>query len=240
MTTQHSKQLFEDNMRGYQTEERTLHTIRKCVVDGAPEVIFIRSDRPCLVVAGESKEVIANLKTRIMGDTLYIEQEGISISVNSVRINMVGNGCVIAGGDMYVSGSGRVRGGTTVTTASTKVVVGIALPEAPSFQLRGSADLVLQDLKQRNLDLSIRGSGDIEAFGTVDILNVEIAGSCDVDVSELVARSASLSIAGSGDIEAYVTQQVHARIAGSGDIKVRGNPPIRDHSVAGSGKIKFK
>lgn len=227
-------------MRGYQTEERTLHAIRKCVVDGSPEVIFIRSDRPCLVVAGESKEVIANLKTRIMGDTLYIEQEGISISVNGARINVVGNGCVIAGGDIYISGDSRVRGGSTITTASTKVVVGIALPEAPSFQVRGSADLVLQDLKQRNLDLSVRSSGDIEASGTVDILNVEIFGSGDVDVSSLTAQSASLSITGSGDIEAYVTQQVRARIAGSGDIKVRGNPPIRDHSVAGSGKVKFK
>lgn len=227
-------------MRGYQTEERTLHSIQKCVVDGSPEVIFIRSDRPCLVVAGESKEVIANLKTRIVNDTLYIEQEGVSISANGARINIVGNGCVIAGGDMYVGGNGRVRGGSTVSTASTKVVVGIALPEAPSIQVRGSADIVLQDLRQRNLDLSVRGSGDIQASGTVDVLNVEIAGSGDVDASELAARSASLSIAGSGDIEAYVTQQVHARIAGSGDIKVRGNPSIRDHAVAGSGKVKFK
>jgi hypothetical protein len=29
-------------------------------------------------------------------------------------------------------------------------------------------------------------------------------------------------------------------VAGSGDIVVRGNPPSRDQSVAGSGDIKFK
>jgi len=52
--------------------------------------------------------------------------------------------------------------------------------------------------------------------------------------------SAVLSVSGSGDIDAYVTQSVKARVAGSGDIVVRGNPPIRDHSVAGSGDIKFK
>ena len=43
-----------------------------------------------------------------------------------------------------------------------------------------------------------------------------------------------------GDIEAFIRSEVRARVAGSGDILVRGNPPHRDHSVAGSGKIKFR
>ncbi|WP_454844529.1 GIN domain-containing protein [Pseudomonas veronii] len=49
-----------------------------------------------------------------------------------------------------------------------------------------------------------------------------------------------MSVAGSGDIDAYVSDSVKARVAGSGDIVIRGNPPIRDHTVAGSGDIKFK
>lgn len=60
------------------------------------------------------------------------------------------------------------------------------------------------------------------------------------DTSELVATSAKLSEAGSGDIDAYVSNSVKARVAGTADIVIRGNPPIRDHSVAGSGDIKFK
>lgn len=41
-------------------------------------------------------------------------------------------------------------------------------------------------------------------------------------------------------IEAFARSEVRARVAGSGDIMVRGNLPRRDHSVAGSGKIKFR
>ncbi|UZM16239.1 DUF2807 domain-containing protein [Pseudomonas kielensis] len=74
----------------------------------------------------------------------------------------------------------------------------------------------------------------------MDLLDAEVASSGDVDASELVATSAKLSVAGSGDIDAYVSNSVKARVAGSGDIVIRGNPPIRDHSVAGSGDIKFK
>jgi hypothetical protein len=58
-----------------------------------------------------------------------------------------------------------------------------------------------------------------------------------VDASELIADRASLSVAGSGDIEAFIRSEVRARLVGSGDILVWGNPPHRDHSVAGSGKM---
>ena len=61
-----------------------------------------------------------------------------------------------------------------------------------------------------------------------------------MNTSELVATSAKLSVAGSGNIDVYVSNSVKARVAGSGDIVIRGNPPIRDHSVAGSGDITFK
>lgn len=100
--------------------------------------------------------------------------------------------------------------------------------------------MTLYDLQQPALDVGVQGSGDITAFGQVEHLDAEVAGSGDVDVSELVAMSADLTVAGSGDIDAFVTKSVRARVAGSGDIVVRGNPPIRDHSVAGSGDIKFK
>ena len=100
--------------------------------------------------------------------------------------------------------------------------------------------MTLYDLQQSALDVCVQGSGDITAFGKVEHLDAEVAGSGDVDAGELMAMSAKLSVAGSGDIDAYVTQSVRARVAGSGDIVVRGNPPIRDHSVAGSGDIKFK
>lgn len=96
------------------------------------------------------------------------------------------------------------------------------------------------DLRQDALDLEIQGSGDITVSGEVTRLHVQVAGSGDVDASELIAESADLSVAGSGDIEAFVRSDVRARVAGSGDIVVRGNPPRRDDRVAGSGKIKFR
>lgn len=230
----------------YAKEDRPMRPVSKIVVKGAVDVVFFRAPAAHLVVAGENHEAIRSIKTCFDDKRLVIEQEGIFISGASSSIHVSGSGNIVAGGDIYVSGC---RGGVTmqfsgpsggVVAGPGRCIVGIALPEAPSIRIKGSGDVTLYDLQQSLLDVGIQGSGDITAFGQVEHLDAEVAGSGDVDASELVATSAELSVAGSGDIDAYVAQSVKARVAGSGDIVVRGNPPIRNHSVAGSGKIKFK
>lgn len=222
----------------YEKEERPMRPVCKVVVKGAVDVVFFRAPGAHLVVAGETQDSIRGIKTRFDDSKLVIEQEGESISVAGGSIHVSGSGNIVAGGTIY-EGGGR-RGSSSVVIGQGRCIIGIALPEAPSIRIKGSGDVTLYDLQQPVLDVGIQGSGDITAFGQVEHLDVEVAGSGDVDASELVAMSAELSVAGSGDIDAYVRQSVKARIAGSGDIVVRGNPPIRDQSVAGSGDIKFK
>lgn len=225
-----------DRIESYVKEERPLQPIRKVVVKGSVDVVFRRCDKPMLIVAGETAEAVASVKTCFNGGKLVIEREGMTISMAAGR-NIVFHGSVsgsLVMGDI-------VNGKPTGTSISQgKVVVGVALPEAPAVKIKGSGDVTLLDLRQAGLVLDIEGSGDITAYGQVAHLEVEIAGSGDVDASELIADRASLSVAGSGDIEAFICSEVRARVAGSGDILVRGDPPHRDHSVAGSGKIKFR
>lgn len=177
-----------------------------------------------------------SIKTQLEGDKLVIEQDGVSISGGGANIHVSGTGNIFIGGTINVGGR---QGGITMQFKE-RCIVGVALPQAPSIRIKGSGDVTLYDLQQTILDLGVQGSGDITAFGRVDLLDAEVAGSGDVDASELVATSVKLSVAGSGDIDAYVSNSVKARVVGSGDIVICGNPPIRDHSVAGSGDIKFK
>ncbi|HHQ2717276.1 TPA: GIN domain-containing protein [Pseudomonas aeruginosa] len=230
---------------GYVKEERPVQQVRKLLVKGAVDVVFITGSKPQMVVAGENRDVVSSVKTYVEGDKLVVEQEGITIQGGGGRIQVSGSGNIVAGGSIHVGGRGKVSmsfGGSTanVVVASGGCLVGLALPEAPTVGIQGSGDVVLYGLNQQTLEISIQGSGDVTALGRVDDLEVEIAGSGDVDASDLVAAAARLSIAGSGGIDAHVTRSVKARIAGSGDIVVRGNPAARDHSVAGTGKVKFK
>ncbi|HEJ2342281.1 TPA: DUF2807 domain-containing protein [Pseudomonas aeruginosa] len=235
-----------DQLASCQKEERPIHQVRKLVLKGAVDVVFFRADTAHLVVAGENKEVIRRITTRLEGDKLVIEQEGITISNGGGSIRVSGSGNIVAGGTIYVGGSGRsgmhvqVSGGVASVAIGGQCVIGVALPEAPVVRVKGSGDVDLYDIQQTELDVRVQGSGDISVCGHVEHFSAEVQGSGDIDAAELIAQTAELSVAGSGDIDAHVTTAVTARVAGSGDIVVRGGPPSRKQSVAGSGDIKFK
>lgn len=217
----------------YEKEDRPIRQVDEVILRGAVELVFFQAQSAQLVIAGENRSDLSRVKTSYSnrGRTLVIEQEG----GGSVHIS--GSGYVVAGGDVYINGQ-RVSGGGESPQGRT--VVGLSLPIAPDFQIEGSGDATLYDIAQGALQLSVQGSGDIVVAGEVGTLTVQVAGSGDVDAGDLLTRTANLQVAGSGDIEAYISERVKARVMGSGDIVVRGNPGERDHSVMGSGKVKFK
>ncbi|PRP68779.1 hypothetical protein BUE93_20230 [Chromobacterium amazonense] len=222
-----------DEAEPYTQEARALHPIRTLFVQGGVEVIFRRMDTPTLIVAGDNAEAVRSVKTRYPGDTLVIEQEGVTIQIGNRRMTCHGS---ISQGLATGAGGIAIGGGL----GHGKVVVAIGLPECPAVRIQGSGEVTLLDLRQPALALDIEGSGDITAVGLVHQLTARVTGSGDVDARGLSAEHADLTVAGSGDIEAWVRAAVRARVQGSGDIVVHGNPPRRDHRVAGSGDIRFR
>jgi hypothetical protein len=217
-------------------EERSMQPVRKIVVKGSIDVVLGRAGTSKFVVAGESAEAVASVRTDYKGDKLIIEREGVTISFGGSHMTFHGTVGSVVMGDIV---NGKPTG-PAVPVRQPRAVVFIALPASPAIKIKGSDDVTLLDLQQDALDLEIQGSGDITASGQVARLHVQVAGSGDVDANELIADAADLSVAGSGDIEAFVRTDVRARVASSGDIVVRGNRVHRDDHVAGSGKIKFR
>lgn len=106
-------------------------------------------------------------------------------------------------------------------------------------------------------DLSIAGSGTIEAFSMAGDADVEIAGSGDITVASIEAEELEVDIAGSGNVTAVGTaarlsveiagsgnvrleeltaDDVTIEIAGSGNVQVASNGKV-DAEIAGSGDI---
>lgn len=252
-----------DRAASYEKQERPMRTVSKILLKGAVDVVFFRAPDAYLVVAAEDGDAIPNIKTHFDGDKLIIEQEGISISRSGGDIHVSGSGNVViggSGGSIRVSGFGNIVAGRSINIGGRKsgvsmqfhgsvgsivagqgrTIVAIALPEAPAIRINGSGNFNLYGLQQNMLSLGVKGSGDITVSGKVDHLNAHVIGSGGVDAESLAAMSGELTVTGSGDIRAHVFRSVKARVTGSGDIVVRGNPSDRDHSVTGSGDIKFK
>jgi hypothetical protein len=136
--------------------------------------------------------------------------------------------------------------------------VAISTPELAALVLQGSGDAVVAGAeKDRDVALSIEGSGNIRWSGKAGHLRVKIAGSGDVDLSgaassldgevagsgdvrarDLVARGARLAVSGSGDMAVTLDGgDLRATVDGSGDIAWYGKASATSSAVSGSGSI---
>jgi hypothetical protein len=115
----------------------------------------------------------------------------------------------------------------------------ITLPgrEFKKFGIAGSGNLVLQNLNQERLKVSIAGSGSIKADGKVEHAEVHIAGSGDADLGHVVSQISEVHIAGSGNTDIAPTDEADIHIAGSGDVNLHSNPRKLETHIAGSGRI---
>jgi Putative auto-transporter adhesin, head GIN domain len=115
----------------------------------------------------------------------------------------------------------------------------ITLPgrEFKKFGIAGSGNLVLQNLNQNRLKVSIAGSGSIKADGKVQNAEIHIAGSGDADLGQVVSRVSEVHIAGSGNTDIAPTDEADIHIAGSGDVNMHSNPKKLETHIAGSGRI---
>src|SRR5690606_238341 len=105
-----------------------------------------------------------------------------------------------------------------------------------NVSLAGSGDIKLQ-IEAQSIKGSVAGSGDLTLKGSTNYLEANVAGSGDFHGFELQANDTDVSVAGSGDAKVVSNEVLKARVAGSGDIKYKGNPKKEDSKVAGSGSI---
>ena len=130
---------------------------------------------------------------------------------------------------------------STKEPISTRIGISVTvnLRQLDSIRVIGSGAVQAENVDAATLTLSISGSGDINAAGTVEKVDVKIMGSGDVDLSELVASEATVHISGSGDVIVHATENLSATINGSGDIRYKGQPEVQQN-VSGSGDVKPK
>jgi hypothetical protein len=97
--------------------------------------------------------------------------------------------------------------------------------------------MVLENLDEERVEISIAGSGSVTATGAVERLSLSIAGSGDADLGGLSVRDMEIAIAGSGDVIASPRDSLEVSIAGSGDVDLLTNPADIETSIMGSGRI---
>jgi len=140
----------------------------------------------------------------------------------------------------------------------TKYVVDVYSPTLASVSVSGSAQFSSGDaFNASTFDANISGSGKIEGTIECDALSakisgsgrmivggnckdfrIEIAGSGNFNGDDFTANNADVRISGSGRVNIGVTDNLKAKISGSGNLYYRGEPPVLEANVSGSGRVK--
>jgi hypothetical protein len=194
-------------------------------------------DKPSCKLAGDS--------TATSRDIAWDGSDHVGLSVGGhARYTPGSNDKVHLTGDPQVLAHVRVRngsiemdcnGGWRDRTDNLEII----LPgrEFKKFGIAGSGNLLLQNINQPSLKVSIAGSGSIKADGKVEHAEVHIAGSGDADLGQVKTNVAEVHIAGSGDTDIAPSDEADVHIAGSGDVNLHSNPKRLETHIAGSGRI---
>jgi hypothetical protein len=116
-------------------------------------------------------------------------------------------------------------------------VVEIWIPALESIECNGSGEIEVRGLNGDNFTYELNGSGDFNAYGKVDQLDISVNGSGNVDTRRLVAQEARVEISGSGEVKVNAKKALDVDISGSGSLEYVGSPEHISQSITGSGSI---
>ena len=131
----------------------------------------------------------------------------------------------------------KSRGFSTTQQIKIRLVV----RSLNGITIKGSGDVIGDELRSDKLDIAINGSGDVK-FKSIraDEFKVTIKGSGDVAINALESKLVEAAIRGSGDIKLPSLQTGVATISvhGSGDVFAAGVADKVDVEIVGSGDVR--
>lgn len=155
----------------------------------------------------------------------------------------------VSGGTLRIDSKGCIE-------SNERIKITAWLPELEEVEVSGSGNVLVPDTFQvKNLQLSIKGSGDItgkfiaakvesDIAGSGDINltgsankhSIDIMGSGNVNAIDFPCNAADVDVTGSGDVFVYAIQNLNIGVNGSGTVHYKGKPQVNSN-VNGSGKV---
>jgi hypothetical protein len=130
--------------------------------------------------------------------------------------------------EIATRGSFRTRG---------PIRVWLTTPDLEEVNTSGSGDVLIHDVNNARLALTIHGSSDMQVTGRTGRLDVDIHGSGTARLATLAATDVQASVFGSGDAIVRATRELEARVFGSGTVRYVGRPQNVDQQRFGSGRV---
>ncbi|MTI20644.1 DUF2807 domain-containing protein [Fulvivirga sp. RKSG066] len=126
---------------------------------------------------------------------------------------------------LAVNGSGKIIGENSIASDNLNLSVAGS----------GTIDV---DVKSKTLKTDISGSGEVKLKGYANDNDISISGSGTLHGYDCALTSSKTKISGSGTCEINVTDNLEAKILGSGNLKHKGQTKNVVKTIYGSGSVE--
>ncbi len=246
-------------------ETRNVATFKK-IGFGGGGTLYVKQGSPQKVELEGKQETLDKYETIVEGDKLSIrpkerwnnwswkDEDDITVYItveNITGLAVAGSGNIIGQTaiktnelDLKVSGSGSLKVEAAVSGDLESDVSGSGNIEvrgnAANFEsdISGSGDVIASLKISGKSSFSISGSGKIIIDGSAKELTSRISGSGNVKGENFEVEVCDIKVAGSGNVFIHVKDELNVSIAGSGDVRYKGDPKKVNSNAAGSGSVR--
>ena len=117
------------------------------------------------------------------------------------------------------------------------VRVTVAASDLRGVTVSGSGDVVLEGIDSERFELSVQGSGEVEAAGRAGHLAATIEGAGDARLGSLAATTAEVTVEGAGEASVRVSDRLDVKVRGAADVIYSGDPAISS-DIEGAGELR--
>lgn len=110
-------------------------------------------------------------------------------------------------------------------------------PNIRVFNLHGAQTLNITGLDQDDVEIAVRGAGEVTAAGRARRLELQIAGAGEANLAGLETEDAEIQIAGAGEATVTARRSADVQIAGAGEVNFTVRPQQLETQIFGAGDI---
>ena len=223
-------------------ETRDVRAYSQVVFSAPGELTITQNGRESLIIEADDN-LLQYIKTSVEDNVLHIEVVPGAVQLypsRPIRYRLD----VDALTNVTLNGSGDIRSDSLLVSTldfdlngSGNILVGDLKTQSTKLVLNGSGRYSFGSLMTGQLAASLHGSGHIAVQeAIVKTTNVEINGSGSYQAHDLQSQVVSVSVIGSGGGNIWATDELSINITGSGDVQYRGQPAITE-TITGSGDL---
>lgn len=204
-----------------QTTERIVESFDKLKISSALNVVLIEADKEKIEINGVPEEYLNNLITETKSGTLNIYVKARVKSASDMQVKVY----YTTLSNIEVSGAAFVKAQNLINS------------ESLSINSSGATELDFS-INAQVVYLTTSGASTVRLNGATKNFIISLSGASELQAQDFEAKKVEINVSGASAVKLLAIQEISGVLSGASEVKIYGNPPIKNIQKSGSSEIK--